>query len=75
MNVLQVHFRLDLLPQIIIRNQLICLVPQGEHAWRVFYPEIDTQLPDYIVHSKGHVNTNSDGHALLGCDRISGDET
>ena len=69
---LQVDFRLNLLPNIVVCNELIGNVPQCIFGWRSFDFEIDAELLDDVVDGEGRVYPGSYGVTFARCNAIGG---
>ncbi len=61
---LQIDLRLNLLSEIIIRDQLVCLIPQPVICRYTLNLQVDTELFDNVVHSERRIDPGPDGDSL-----------
>ena len=73
-DVLQVHFALNLLPEIIIRDQFICFIPQSEMQRWFFDFEADAKLFHHIFDRKSWVDPSPNGYSVCCRDVVRRDQ-
>ena len=64
-DLLQVDFALDLLPQVVVRHQLVILISQRVNGWGIFQLQADAQLAYDIVDRQTGLNPCPYSKALL----------
>jgi len=71
---LEIDFSLDLFPEIIVSDELVCIISESIVDGGVLDFEVETELADDIVDGEGGVYSSADGDSVGGGDVVGRNE-